>query len=114
MLLRSVIIIGYQKDVDFSPKINDLPYPPDLEDALADDTFNLTPIETPITVKANEIAPSISQIHIDGNSAVIIPVNDTLTQGTISRKFIAHKTYDWLYAYSRPTNPEKKTFFHNH
>lgn len=56
------------KEGDFPPKINDLPYPPDLEDALADDTFSLTPIET----ESTEIVP-----QTDTSATVILPVLPT-------------------------------------
>lgn len=87
---------------DFSPKINVLPYPPDLEDALADDSFNLSiedknnqvnvnananananvstnasanvnaNIDANVNVNANEI---LSQINLGGNT-VVVPVNN--------------------------------------
>lgn len=77
------------KEDDFSPKINEIPYPPDLEDALANDTFNLTPIQTPATIKScNEVIPSLTQIHMEGRNAILVPVNETTPESNISRKFL--------------------------
>lgn len=72
------------KEGDFPQKINDLPYPPDLEDALADDTFDITPMDA--EPMEENISQNLQTLRADETGTVVLPIipsQENLTQENI-------------------------------